>query len=86
MKTCSFPHHVKFRYSAIEGFVKAASLDVPGKQRINVVSPILLEESKDKYGDLFNGHATIPGKDVGQAYRKLIFGIQNGETLKVGWY
>ena len=71
--------------SAIEGFTKAAAIDVPNKQRINVISPALLEESEEKYRDFFPGYSTVPGKQVARAYRKAIFGQQTGEVIKVGW-
>jgi len=70
---------------AIEAFVSAAALDVQGQQRINVVSPALLEESKLQYDGFFPGYATIPGADVALAYRKAIMGRQNGKVFRVGW-
>ncbi len=71
--------------AAIECFAKAAAIDVPGKQRINVVSPALLEESREQYQDFFPGHQTVPGHLVGLAFRKAIMGKMNGEVIKVGW-
>ena len=71
--------------SGVEAFAYAAALDVAKTQRINVVSPALLTESKKKYDGLFPGYDTVPAATVARAYRKLIFGRQNGHVLRVGW-
>ena len=71
--------------SAVEGFVKAAAIDMPNRQRINVVSPALLTESQEKLQDFFPGYTTVPGAEVALAYRKSIFGRQTGQIIKVGW-
>lgn len=70
---------------AIEGFVCAAAIDMPKKQRINVVSPALLLESVEKYGDFFSGYEPVPAKTVALAYRKSVMGQQTGQKIKVGW-
>lgn len=70
---------------AVEGFVRAAAIDVPGKQRINVVSPNLLLESVEKYRDFFPGYVPVPATIVALAYRKSVMGHQTGQVIKVGW-
>lgn len=70
---------------AVEGFVRAAAIDVPARQRINVVSPALLLESVEKYQDFFPGYAPVPGATVALAYRKSIMGKQTGQVIRVGW-
>lgn len=70
---------------AVEGFVRAAAIDVPARQRINVVSPALLVESVEKYQDFFPGYAPVPGATVALAYRKSIMGKQTGQVIRVGW-
>ena len=70
---------------AVEGFVKAAAIDMPARQRINVVSPALLQESVEKYRDFFQGHAPVAGSTVALAYRKSIMGMQTGQVMRVGW-
>ena len=70
---------------AVEAFVRAAAIDVDGQQRVNVVSPALLEESQTQYEGFFPGYSTVPGSQVALAYRKAIFGRQNGAVLRVGW-
>lgn len=70
---------------AIEGFVRAAAIDMPAKQRINAVSPNLLLESVEKYRDFFPGYAPVPAATVALAYRKSVMGNQTGQIIKVGW-
>lgn len=70
---------------AVEGFVRAAAIDVPARQRINVVSPTLLVESVDVYRDFFPGFSVVPAAVVANAYRKAIFGAQTGQVIRVGW-
>ena len=69
--------------SAVEGFVTAASIDMPKSQRINVVSPALLTESIDHYGALFPGYETVSAAKVARAYRKSIFAGHNGQIYNV---
>jgi NAD(P)-dependent dehydrogenase (short-subunit alcohol dehydrogenase family) len=70
---------------AIEGFVRAAAIDMPGKQRINVVSPALLSESVEKYRDFFHGYQPVPAASVALAYRKSVMGHQTGQVMRIGW-
>ncbi len=70
---------------AVEGFARAAAIDVPGKQRINVVSPALLTESVDKYQGFFPGFAPVPAAQAALAYRKSVQGWQTGQVYRVGW-
>lgn len=70
---------------AVEGFVRAAAIDMPAKQRVNVVSPGLLLESVEKYRDFFPGFQPVPGAVVALAYRKAVMGHMTGEVIKVGW-
>ncbi len=72
--------------AGIEGFAKAAAIDVPARQRINVVSPALLTESVAQYQGFFHGHASVDAAVVAKAYRKSIFGGRNGHVFKVGWH
>ena len=70
---------------AIEGFVRAAAIDMPARQRVNVVSPALLLESVEKYCDYFPGYQAVPAATVALAYRKSVMGRQTGQIYKVGW-
>ena len=68
---------------AIEGFVQSAACELPRGLRINVVSPTLLKDSAEKYGDSFPGFVPVEGEKVGQAFKKSVFGIQTGQIYKV---
>jgi NAD(P)-dependent dehydrogenase (short-subunit alcohol dehydrogenase family) len=67
--------------NAVEGFVKAAALDMPNHIRINVVSPALLEESAEAYAAICPGFETVPATRVAKAYRRAVYGIQNGSVI-----
>lgn len=67
--------------AAIEGFVRAAAIELP--QRINAISPTLLDESLDAYGDFFRGFETVPVRRVALAYSKSIEGAQTGQVYRV---
>jgi hypothetical protein len=43
----------------------------------------MLEESKDKYGPLFQGNEPVKGKSVALAFRKSILGGQTGQSYNV---
>lgn len=68
---------------ALGGFVKAAALEMPRGQRINVVSPEVLEVSMPRYGEWFRGHKPVSSEDVGRAYVKCVEGAINGQVLVV---
>ncbi len=68
---------------AVDSFVKAAAIEMPRGLRINVVSPTVLKESMDIYGDYFKGFKPVPLADVVLAYRKSIDGLLTGQVLTV---
>ena len=70
---------------AVEGFARAAAVDMPGHQRINIVSPALVLEVADKYRDTFPGYSPVPVATVALAYRKSIMNSQTGQIIRVGW-
>lgn len=70
--------------NAVEGFVRAAALDLPRGIRINAVSPALLGESVPLYSDLCPGFEPVPAAKVARAYRKSVYGIQTGRVYSVG--
>ncbi len=53
--------------------------------RINIVSPTIVTESLEQYGDYFRGYESIPAKHVALAYCKSVEGAQTGQIYKVGW-
>ncbi len=69
--------------NAVEGFVKAAALDLPKGIRINAVSPALLKASVTKYAEICPGFEPVASEKVARAYRKSIYGIQTGRIYHV---
>lgn len=69
--------------SALEGFVQSAALEMPKEMRINIVSPGVVREVIEKYGNMFKGHLGVPKKEVAMAYLKSIMGIHTGRVYKI---
>ncbi|TOG33094.1 short chain dehydrogenase [Vibrio parahaemolyticus] len=67
---------------AIQHFAKAVSNELPRGIRINVVSPTVVTESLDTYGDYFPGFHSIDAKDVAKSYIRSALGIESGQTFK----
>ncbi|AZC29317.1 Short-chain dehydrogenase [Pseudomonas chlororaphis subsp. piscium] len=70
--------------SAIDGFVRAAAIDLPRGLRVNSISPTVLVEAMDSYAPYFRGYKPVPGADVALAYAKSVEGLQTGQTYIVG--
>ncbi|MEV6572661.1 short chain dehydrogenase [Streptomyces sp. NPDC051577] len=68
---------------AVEAFVKAAAIELPGRQRINAVSPTVFVESLDAYGDTFAGFDAVPVARAAHAYVKSVEGRRTGEVFRV---
>jgi len=68
---------------ALEGFVRAAAIELPKGLRINVVNPTILKESEAHFGPFFPGVIPVEGWKVGQAYKRAILGAQTGRVYKV---
>lgn len=68
---------------AIDSFVKAAAIELPRNIRINAISPTVLTESMDKFGEYFKGYESVPAEKVALAYRKSIDGAQTGMVYKI---
>ncbi|MDX2163798.1 MAG: short chain dehydrogenase [Gammaproteobacteria bacterium] len=69
--------------SALDGFVRAAAIEMPKNLRINVVSPTILTESLPQYGDFFHGFESVSASRVALAYSKSVEGAQTGKIYKV---
>jgi len=69
--------------AAIEGFVRAAALELPRGLRINAVSPSVLSEALDAYGAFFPGFEPVSAARAALAYQRSIDGIANGQVFKV---
>ncbi|KTT49026.1 short-chain dehydrogenase [Pseudomonas oryzihabitans] len=69
--------------AALEGFARGASIELPRGQRINVVSPTVVEESLAHYGDFFLGFKAVPVADAALAYERSLEGAETGKTYRV---
>jgi NAD(P)-dependent dehydrogenase (short-subunit alcohol dehydrogenase family) len=63
----------------LEGFVRTAALELP--QRINCISPTLVNESAEALGHLFPGIHTISAVEVAKVYQKSVEGTDTGTIL-----
>lgn len=68
---------------AIDGFVKAASIEPSRGLRINAVSPTVLAESMDEYANFFRGFVPVSAVNVAMAYAKSVEGAQTGQVYYV---
>lgn len=68
---------------AVDGFVFGSAINMPKSQRINVVSPGLLEVSAAQYGHMFAGHDPVSSLRVGRAYAKSVEGMITGQVIVV---
>ncbi len=67
----------------IHSFVKAVSLELENKIRINVVSSGLVEDAVDIYEDYFPGHNPIPMKKVVNGFVKSVSGHETGQIIRM---
>ncbi|MEO0572936.1 MAG: short chain dehydrogenase [Bacteroidota bacterium] len=68
---------------AIHSFVKAASLELQHKLRLNVVSSGLVEDAYEHYKDYFPGHHVIPMGKMINGYARSVLGMGNGEIIRI---
>lgn len=69
--------------AALDGFIRAAAIELPRGLRINSVSPTILEESLPAYGAYFRGFKPVPAATVALAYAKSAEGRQTGQVYRV---
>ena len=68
---------------AINAFVRAAAIEMPRGQRINVVSPSVIEEAMEAYGAFFRGFEPVPAARAALAYARSVEGAQTGQVYRV---
>ena len=68
---------------AINAFVAAAAIEIPRGQRINVVSPGVIEEAMEVYAPFFRGFEPVPAARAALAYAKSVEGAQTGRVYRV---
>ena len=70
--------------AAVDGFVKAAAIELPRRLRVNSVSPTVLIEAMDKYAPYFRGFKPVAAAEAALAYAKSVEGLQTAQTYQVG--
>ena len=66
---------------AVEGFVRAAAIELENGIRINAVSPTVIENSP-QYFDFFPGDIPVTMKQLEYGFRKSVFGANTGQVIK----
>jgi NAD(P)-dependent dehydrogenase (short-subunit alcohol dehydrogenase family) len=66
---------------AVEGFVRAAAIELPNSIRINAVSPTVIEASPE-YFPYFPGEIPTTMRELEFAFRKSLFGAHTGQVIK----
>lgn len=65
--------------AGIDGFVRAAALEVPRGLRVNAVSPVWVKETLQALG--MDSSSGMPAQQVALAYVESVEGKRNGEVL-----
>ena len=68
--------------AGVEGFVRAAALELPRRQRVNVVSPPWVSETLTAMGQ--DPAGGLPAADVARAYVRSIEGSETGSVISPG--
>jgi NAD(P)-dependent dehydrogenase (short-subunit alcohol dehydrogenase family) len=66
----------------VEGFVRAASLELGRGIRLNAVSPGMAEASVEQFGRFNPGRLPVPMAAIGAAYVRSVEGIRTGEIIR----
>ncbi len=67
---------------AVEGFVRAAAIELQNGIRINAVSPTVIENSPH-YFPFFPGDIPVTMKELEFGFRKSLFGASTGQIIKL---
>ena len=67
--------------AAVEGFVRAAAIELENNIRINAVSPTVIENSP-QYFPFFPGEMPVTMKQLEYSFRRSIFGANTGQVIK----
>ena len=67
--------------AAVEGFVRAAAIELENGIRINAVSPTVIENSP-QYFPFFPGEMPVTMKQLEFGFRKSVFGASTGRIIK----
>jgi NAD(P)-dependent dehydrogenase (short-subunit alcohol dehydrogenase family) len=66
---------------AVEGFIRAAAIELDNGIRINAVSPTVIEDSP-QYFSYFPGEIPVTMKQLEYGFRKSVFGANTGQIIK----
>ena len=66
---------------AVEGFVRAAAIELENGIRINAVSPTVIENSP-QYFPFFPGDIPVTMQQLEYGFRKAVFGAGTGQVIK----
>ncbi len=66
---------------AVEGFVRAAAIELENGIRINAVSPTVIENSP-QYFPYFPGDIPVTMQQLEYGFRKSVFGANTGQVIK----
>src|SRR5882757_10098306 len=66
---------------AVEGFVRAAAIELENDIRINAVSPTVIENSP-QYFPFFPGDIPVTMQQLEYGFRKSVFGANTGQVIK----
>lgn len=69
--------------AGIEGFVRAAALELPRGVRINAVSPGVLQESMPGYAPYFRGFEAVPAARAALGFSRSVEGAQTGQVYRI---
>ena len=67
---------------AVNAFVLAAAIEMTRGQRINAVSPGVIEEAMPGYAPFFRGFVPVPAARAALAYAKSVEGAQTGQVYR----
>jgi NAD(P)-dependent dehydrogenase (short-subunit alcohol dehydrogenase family) len=66
----------------VEGFVRAAALDLGRGVRINAVSPGMAEDTAEQFGRFNPGRLPVPMRAIGAAIVRSVEGWRTGEIIR----
>lgn len=69
--------------NAVNGFVRAAAIELPRGLRINAVSPGVIEEAMSELAPYFRGFEPVPAARAALAYARSVEGAQTGQVYAV---
>jgi len=68
---------------ALNAFVLGAAIELPRRQRINIVSPGVILEAMEAYGPYFRGFEPVPAGRAALGYAKSVEGLQTGQVYRI---